>query len=252
MRQGRLGFILKSTSDTHLISSESPKATSGKLHSKPDMARSKVMLFGLTNGPAVFQHFMNDVFGDMLDVCVVMYLNDILIYSDDLAKHREHVREVLQHLRKHGLYATANKCEWHWDSVEFLISMLLADGFTLSVNKDWPEPWKVTDIQSFLGFANFYRRFIYNHSNITVPLTRLTRKGTPWVFTKECWESFNYLKKAFTLAPILSHWVPDRPMVLETDASDYALGTILSLFDDEGVLHPVAFHSWTFTCAELN
>jgi RNase H-like domain found in reverse transcriptase len=118
--------------------------------------------------------------------------------------------------------------------------------------QDWPEPWKVKDIQSFLGFANFYRRFIYNYSDITVPLTRLTRKGTPWVFTEEFQESFNFLKKAFTSAPILSHWVPDRPLVVETDTSDYALGAILSLFDEEGILHPVAFHSRTFTSAELN
>jgi RNase H-like domain found in reverse transcriptase len=79
--------------------------------------------------------------------------------------------------------------------------------------------------------------------NITVPLTQLTRTGTPWVFTEECQESFNYLKNAFTSAPILLHWVPNRPIVMETDALDYALGTILSLFDDEGFLHPVAFHS---------
>jgi RNase H-like domain found in reverse transcriptase len=141
--------------------------------------------------------------------------------------------------------------------VEFLGYMLSADGLTMSIDKvqtiqDWPEPRKVKDIQSFLGFANFYRRFIYNYSDITIPLTRLTRKGTPWVFTEECQESFNVLKKAFTSAPILSHWVPDQPLVVDTDASDYALGAILSLFDEEGILHPVAFHSRTFTGAELN
>jgi RNase H-like domain found in reverse transcriptase/Reverse transcriptase (RNA-dependent DNA polymerase) len=212
------------------------------------------MPFGLTNGPMVFQRFMNDVFGDLLDVCVVVYLDNILIYSDDPAKHREHIHEVLRCLRKHGLFA---KCKWHQYSVEFLGYMLSANGLTMSVDKvqtiqDWPEPRKVKDIQSFLGFANFYHHFIYNYSDITVPLTRLTRKGTPWVFTEECQESFNYLKKAFTSAPILSHWVPDRPLVMETDASDYALGAILPLFDDDSVLHPVAFHSWTFTDAELN
>jgi Reverse transcriptase (RNA-dependent DNA polymerase) len=142
------------------------------------------MPFGLTN-------VMNDVFGDLLDVCVVVYPDDILIYSDDPAKHREHIREVLRHLRKHGLFAKADKCEWHQDSVEFLSYMLLAEGLTMSVDivqtiQDWPEPWKVKDIQSFLGFANFYRCFIYNYSNITIPLTWLTCKGTPWVFTKEC------------------------------------------------------------------
>jgi RNase H-like domain found in reverse transcriptase/Reverse transcriptase (RNA-dependent DNA polymerase) len=200
---------------------------------------------------------MNGVFGDLLDVCIVMYLDDILIYSNDPAKHREHVREVLRRLRKHGLFAKADKCKWHQDLVEFLGYMLSADGLTMSIDKfqtikDWPEPWKIKDIQSFLGFTNFYCCFIYNYSDIAVPLTRLTRKGTPWVFNKECQESFNYLKKAFTLAQILSHWVPDRPLLVETDTLDYALNSILSLFDEEGVLHPVAFHSQTFTGAELN
>jgi Reverse transcriptase (RNA-dependent DNA polymerase) len=110
------------------------------------------MPFGLTNGPVVFQRFMNDVFGDLLDVCVVVYLDNILIYSNDPAKHREHVREVLWHLRKHGLFAKADNWEWHRDSVEFLGYMLLADGPTMSVDKvqtiqDWSEPRKVKDIQ---------------------------------------------------------------------------------------------------------
>jgi Reverse transcriptase (RNA-dependent DNA polymerase) len=119
----------------------------------------QVMPFGLTNGPAVFQHFMNDVFGDMLDVCVIVYIDDILIYSDNPSpQHREHVREVLQRLRLHSLYAKADKCEWHRDSVEFLGYMLSAEGLTMSEEKvqtirDWPEPRKVKDIQSFLGFG---------------------------------------------------------------------------------------------------
>jgi Reverse transcriptase (RNA-dependent DNA polymerase)/RNase H-like domain found in reverse transcriptase len=190
------------------------------------------MPFGLTNGPAVFQHFMNDVFGDMLDVCVIFYINDTLIYSDNPSQHREHVHEVLRHLRLHSLYAKADKCKWHQDSVEFLGHMLSADGLMMSKEKvqmirDWPEPWKVKDIQSFLGFANFYRLLIHNYSDITVPLTRLTRKGIPWAFTEECRKSFEFLKKGFTSALILSHWVPDQPLVVETDASDYALGAIL-------------------------
>jgi RNase H-like domain found in reverse transcriptase len=135
--------------------------------------------------------------------------------------------------------------------------MLSANGFTMSIDKvqtiqDWPKPQKVKDIQSFLSFADFYCRFIYNYSDITVLLTRLTRNGNPWAFTEECRGPFNYLNKAFTLASILSHWVPNRPMAVETNTSDYALGTILSLFDDEGVLNPVAFHSQTFTGAKLN
>jgi RNase H-like domain found in reverse transcriptase len=141
--------------------------------------------------------------------------------------------------------------------VEFLGYMLSADGLTMSEEKvqtiwDWPEPWKVKDVQSFLGFFNFYRHFIHNYSDIMVPLTRLTRKGIPWDFTEDFRKSFEFLKKAFTSSPILSHWVPNQPLVVETNASDYALGAILSKFDASGELHPVAFHSQMFSGAKLN
>jgi len=118
--------------------------------------------------------------------------------------------------------------------------------------QDWPEPRKVKDIQSFLGFANFYRRFIHNYSDIVVPLTHLTRKGSPWDFSDQCHSTFNSLKEAFTSAPILTHWVPDAPLTIETDASDYAVAGILSITCSNGELRPVAFYSRTMTPPELN
>jgi len=172
-----------------------------------------VMLFGLTNAPATFQCFMNDVFSNLLDMCIVVYLDDILIYSDDITQHRKHVKEVLKRLRKAGLYVKAEKYEFHSDSVEYLGYVLSPSGLTMSDTKvktiqEWPEPKKVKDIQSFLGFANFYRRFIFNYSDIVIPLTCLTRKDTPWNFDENCRTAFNILKQAFTSAPILTHWVP--------------------------------------------
>ena len=116
----------------------------------------------------------------------------------------------------------------------------------------WPEPQKVRDIQLFLGFANFYRRFIPSYSEIVLPLTRLTRKNVPWDFSDACRKAFNDLKTAFTRAPVLHHWVPDRQITVETDASDYAIAGILSITSDSGELHPIAFHSRTLTGAELN
>jgi len=147
-----------------------------------------VMPFGLTNAPAAFQHFVNTVFADMLDVCVVVYLDNILIYSEDMESHQQHVREVLCRLQLHGLFAKPEKCEFHSDLVEYLGYGLSLEGLTMSPDKiqtisDWPEPRKVKDIQSFLGFANFYRRFIFNYSDIVVPLTRLTQKDAPWNFS---------------------------------------------------------------------
>jgi len=215
------------------------------------------MPFGLTNALAAFQRFINDLFSDLLDICVVVYLDNILIYSEDITQHRKHVKEVLKRLQKAGLYVKAEKCEFHSDSVEYLGYVLSPSGLTMSDAKvktiqEWPEPKKVKDIQSFLGFANFYRRFIFNYSDIVIPLTRLTRKDTPWNFDENCRKAFNTLKQAFTSAPILTHWVPDTQLVVETNASDYTLAAILSIVTKDNEVHPVAFHSRTFSAPELN
>ena len=214
-----------------------------------------VMPFGLTNAPAAFQRFMNDIFSDLLDVCVVIYLDDVLIYSNNMSEHHRHVKEVLKCLCKAGLYAKAEKCEFH--SVEYLEYILSPSGLTMSDNKvkiiqDWPEPKKVKDIQSFLGFANFYRQFIFNYLDIVIPLTRLIQKDIPWKFDSSCQDAFNSLKKAFTSTPILTHWISDAQLIVETNALDYALAAILSVVNKDNEVHPVAFHSRTFTAVELN
>ena len=114
----------------------------------------------------------------------------------------------------------------------------------IKIIQDWPEPKKVKDIQSFLGFANFYCQFIFNYLDIVILLTYLIRKDISWKFDSSCQDAFNSLKKAFTSTPILIHWIPD--------ASDYALAAILSVVNEDNEVHPVAFHSRTFTAAELN
>jgi len=216
-----------------------------------------VMPFGLTNTPAAFQRFVNTIFADMLDVCIVVYLDDILIYSEDMESHQQHVQEVLRRLQLHGLFAKPEKCEFHLDSVEYLGYCLSPEGLTMSPDKiqtisDWPEPQKVKDIQSFLGFTNFYRRFIFNYSDIVVPLTRLTRKDAPWNFSEDCRRSFNALKHAFTTVPILTHFILDTPIIVETDASDYAVAGILSITCADREIRPVAYYSRTLTSLELN
>jgi len=122
----------------------------------------------------------------------------------------------------------------------------------VKIIQDWPEPKKVKDIQSFLGFANFYCWFIFNYLDIVIPLTRLIRKDIPWKFDSSCVDAFNSLKKAFTSTPILTHWIPDAQLIVETDASDYALTAILSIVNKDNEVHLVAFHSRTFTAVELN
>ena len=168
------------------------------------------MTFGLTNASAAFQQFMNDIFSDLLDVCVMIYLDDILIYSNNMSEHHWHVKEVLKHLRKAGLYAKAEKCKFHSESVEYLGYILSSSGLTMSDNKvkiiqDWPEPKKVKDIQSFLGFANFYHWFIFNYLDIVILLTCLIQKDIPWKFDFSCQDAFNSLEKVFISAPILTY-----------------------------------------------
>ena len=215
------------------------------------------MPFGLTNAPAIFQCLMNNVFSNLLDICPCLFRR-YLIYSDTLEEHHCHIREVLLQLWNNKLYACGNKCSFHEDTVEYLGFILSPNGLSMdpgkvSVIPEWPEPCKVKDVQSFLGFTNFYRRFISDYSKITVLLTCLTRKGTPWDFSDTCRSSFESLKKTFTTAPVLARWNPGDPLIVETDASDYALGVILSTIDpSDNQVHPIAFHSRTFTSRELN
>jgi len=187
----------------------------------------------------------------------MIYLDNILIYSNNMSKHHRHVKEVLKCLHKAGLYAKAEKCEFHSESVEYLEYILSSFGLTMSNDKikiiqDWPEPKKVKDIQFFLGFTNFYHWFIFNYLDIVIPLTHLTQKDISWKFNSFYVDAFNSLKKAFTSTPILTHWIPDAQLIVKTDALDYPLAAIPSIVNEDNKVHPVAFHSLTFTAAELN
>ena len=118
-------------------------------------------------------------FSDLLDVCVIVYLDNILIYSEDMTQHKAHIKEVLQRLHKNGLYASATKCGFHKDSIDYLSFIISTDSLHMAQDKvqvilDWPEPHKVKDVQSFLGFCNFYRWFIHGYSDIVIPLMQLT------------------------------------------------------------------------------
>ena len=167
------------------------------------------------------------------------------------------MKEVLKHLCNTGFYAKAEKCKFYSKSVEYLGYILSSSGFTMSNDKikiiqDWPEPKKVKNIQSFLDFANFYHQFIFNYLDIVILLTCLIQKDIPWKFNFSYQDAFNSLKKAFTSALILTYWIPNTQLIMETDASDYVLAAILSIVNEDNEVHPVAFHSRTFIIAELN
>jgi hypothetical protein len=199
---------------------------------------------------------MNDVFREFLDDFVVCYLDDILVFSQNEEEHINHVRLVLEKLRTARLYAKLEKCVFHQPQVEFLGYIISGEGLSMDPQKirtviEWKKPATIQDVQCFLGFANFYRIFIRNYSKIAAPLTRLTCKNKlEW--NAEADQAFETLKKAFTTAPILTHPDFQKPFFLETDASDFALGAVLSQPDKDGHLHPVAFHSRKFTATEIN
>jgi len=174
-----------------------------------------------------------------------------------MSEHHQHVKEVLKCLCKTGLYAKAEKCEFYSKLVEYLEYILSTSGLTMSNDKvkiiqDWLEPKKVKDIQSFLDFTNFYHQFIFNYLDIVILLTYLIWKDISWKFDFSYYNAFNSLKKVFTSTPILTHWIPNAQLIMETDASDYALAAILSIVNKENEVHPVVFHFCTFTMAELN
>lgn len=215
-----------------------------------------VMPFGLTNAPATFQHFMNDVFRDLLDVKVLIYLDDILIYSPDEAQHHKDVRQVLQRLIDHGLYAKAEKCTFSTESCEFLGFTISANGISMSPEKtsaieNWPVPKNLKELQSFLGFCNFYRRFIPSYSSVIAPMTTLLKKNSDFVVTQEFLDAFKELKTRFRDGTFLRHYDPSLKTIIETDSSDFAISGILSQYHEDG-LRPVAFHSRKLSPAELN
>src|SRR5258708_21056837 len=147
------------------------------------------MPIDLTNGPVVFQWFINEVLGNLLDVYAVGYLDDILIHSDSIEQHWDHVWEVLRQLQEGGLYVNPKKCSFHMDTIEYLGFILTLTGLHMDLMKEaaiksCPELWNVCNVQSFLGFVNFYCCFITDYSQLTLPQTNLCKKTTPWIFSK--------------------------------------------------------------------
>ncbi|MBW0565326.1 hypothetical protein O181_105041 [Austropuccinia psidii MF-1] len=171
-------------------------------------------------------------------------------------EHVKHVASVLQRLRDNKLFAKASKCVFHDSSVEYLGYVVSSEGLKMDYSKaqqilNCPQPKNIKALQSFLGFSNFYRCFIKNYSKKISALNSLLKKDSPFIFNEEALSQFQILKEAFTTAPILSHFNPSLPTIVETDASDYALGSVLSQVNDSGK-HPIAFDSRKLLPAELN
>ncbi|KAL0155372.1 hypothetical protein M9458_049635, partial [Cirrhinus mrigala] len=211
-----------------------------------------VMPFGLCNSPSVFQQFINDVLRDMLGRWCYAYLDDILVYSKTLEEHTQHVRAVLQRLLAHQLYCKLEKCAFHQHTTTILSFVISSQGVAMDPQKlkavrSWPLPTSLKQLQRFLGFANFYQRFIQGFSATAAPLTALTKPSRgEFQLTPEAIQAFKKLCLLFTTAPVLIHPNPTKPFVVEVDASDVGVGAVLSQCGPDEKLHPCSFFSRKF------
>lgn len=220
-----------------------------------------VMPFGLANAPATFQAYINRALMGLVDITCVVYLDNILIYSETEADHLQHVCKVLDRLREFELYANLKKCDFFTTEVDFLGYIVLTAGVSMDTSRvatiaDWPTPKSFKDVQVFLGFANFYCRFIQQYSKIAALLSALLKgsvNGTKtgvldW--TESALHAFCTLCAAFTTVSLLRHFDPERKIRIETDTSIYAMSGILSQLFKDGHWHPIAFWSRKLIDAE--
>ena len=207
----------------------------------------RVLPMGLTNAPATFMQLMNDQFRDMLGVSVIVFLDDILIYSKTLEEHERHVAAVFERLRKAQLYAKRKKCELFQTEVDFLGHRLGRGFIGTSADKvaavvAWPAPTNLRQLRSFVGLAGYYRKFVKDFSKIAEPLTSLTQKGRPFEWGAPQQAAFEQLKAALQSEPTLRLIDPALPIVISTDASGYAVGAVLQQKVD-GKLQPAEYLS---------
>ncbi|GJW75286.1 putative reverse transcriptase domain-containing protein [Tanacetum coccineum] len=191
-----------------------------------------VMPFGLTNAPAVFMDLMNRVFHEFLDKFVIVFIDDILVFSKSKEEHEEHLRTVLQILRQEKLYAKFSKCEFWLSKVAFLGHIVSAEGITMDPAKveaitKWPRPTSMTEVRSFLGLAGYYHRFVEGFSRLALPLTKLMRKGEKFVWNDEREKSFEELKQRLVYAPILTLLSGSGGFQIYSDVSKKGLGCVL-------------------------
>lgn len=216
----------------------------------------KVMPFGLCNAAATFERLMENVLAGLnFEICL-LYIDDIIVYSKDFHSHVNHLDVVLQRLQEAGLKVSPKKCDFFKDQVAFLGHIVSQEGISTSPDKvsaikEWPVPKSVTDVRSFLGTCSYYRRFIKQFTDIARPLHKLTEKTEKFTWTPQCDEAFKNLKIALTSAPILRYPNLNLPFVLDTDASAFAMGGVLSQIEDR-IERPIAYFSKSFNKPERN
>jgi len=218
-----------------------------------------VMYFGLTNSPVTFQTMMNEIFHNLiLKGVVIIYLDDILIFTDTLEEHCRISQIVMERLREHKLYLRHDKCEFKKMHIEYLGVIIShncveMDPVKIAGVTEWPVPTSKKEVQSFVGFTNFYRRFIFNFSHHVRPLFDLTKKDVRFTWGNCEQDAFDWLKELVTLAPVLALPDNEHPYRIEADGSRVATGAVLSqLSPEDNKWHPVTFLSKSLSAVEHN
>jgi hypothetical protein len=215
----------------------------------------KVMPFGLCNAPATFQRLMDMVLAGLQWSNCLVYLDDVIIPGRTFEEHMENLQSVLERFRNAGLMLKLTKCSFCKKQTSFLGHIVSADGVATDPSKtakvsSWPQPTSVKEVQQFLGFANYYRRFVRDYAAIARPLHRLTERGREFLWTEDCQVAFDSLKKSLTTSPVLAFPDLSKPFILDTDASDTGIGAVLSQLSDDGTERVVAYASRTLSKPE--
>ncbi len=222
-----------------------------------DLYKYHVMLFKLTNESTFYQHYMNDVLFEYLHQFCQIYLNDIIIYSKTLKKHKQHVQLILNKLREADLQIDINKCKFHVQKTIFLELLISIEELKMNSQKmqavvDWSTLNNLTQMQFFIDFCNFYRCFIKNFSKIVHSIIQLTQKEIIFEWNEVCQIIFDHMKRCMIETSILRHFDQTCEIILEIDSFNYVNDEILFQYDDEEVLHSIVFYSKNMSSAECN
>lgn len=262
--QARVFTKLDLSSGYHQMSVDPADRPKTAFSTKYGLFQWNVLPFGLCNAPSAFMRMMNSILEPHMREFVVVYLDDILIFSQTKEQHKAHVEEILQLLLKHQLKLGADKCSWFQSRVEFVGFWIDEKGVHTSDDKvkvinEWPVPQNVTEVKGFLGLTGFYRKFVSDYAELAIPLYDLTKSSTvdgknlttSFVWNDDANKAFVELKRRITLAPALMLPRPGQPLLLRCDASGFALGAVLMQLDDDAQERVVAFHSRKFSPAEM-
>ena len=216
----------------------------------------RVLPFGLCNSPATFQRYIQKVLADLINVCCVVYLDDVLVSSNSFKEHLIHLELVLNRIREYNLKIQIEKCNFLCEEVKYLGHIVSTTGIRpdpdkITAVKNFPIPKTVKQTQSFLGLANYYRNFVERFAQISEPLTNLTRKNTKFIWTEECQKCFELLKQKLITAPILAQYREDCENEVFTDSSDFGMGSILGQIQDSKHV-VISYDSKMFNKAQLN